>query len=216
MTFSSAYLFAKQITVGEPPIQSNIIFDSGVFNMERMQQGFDFVNNLTRCPAQMGVETARNAILGGYLHDNIDDGSILAGYSVGSQEMILESDSFSHVGESVVTTEFGTVYFLPITMRTLSEEGYTKLKIISSGNAVGIPGALPITYGGSFIIGVCAANGAGLTRLNYATTNGGQGTETETEEATEIDLSSYGSYIPDYIEVFALNGTGRIKKIWFE
>lgn len=212
MIISSAYMFARQITA---KVSDNIIYD-GAFNMRRMQSGFNFVDNVTRCPAEMGVETARQAILGGYLHDNIDDGSILAGYSVGSPEMILESDSFSHVGESVYPVEYGTVYFLPITMRTLSEEGYTKLKIIASGNAVGIPGALPVTNGGSFIIGVCAANGTGLTRLNYASTTGGEGTETETEETTEIDLSNYGSYKPDYIEVFGLNGTGRIKKLWFE
>lgn len=212
MIISSAYIFAKQITA---KISDNIIYD-GAFNMRRMQSGFNFVDNVTRCPAEMGVETARQAILGGYLHDNIDDGSILAGYSVGSPEFILESDSFSHVGASVSTTEFGTVYFLPITMRTLAEEGFTKFKIVSAGNAVGIPGALPITPGGAFIVSVCAANGVGLDRLNYASTTGGQGTETETEETTEIDLSNYGSYKPDYIEVFGLNGTGRIKRLWFE
>lgn len=213
MIISSAYIFGKQIKPMDLP--SGVIYD-GEFNRSRMPQNFNFVSNITRCPAEMGVETARNAILGGYLHDNIGDGSILAGYSVGSPEFILETSSFSHVGASVSTTEFGTVYFLPLTMRTLAEEGFTKFKIVSAGNAVGIPGALPVTPGGAFIVSVCAANGVGLTRLNYVTTTGGQGTESETEETTEIDLSNYERYKPDYIEVFAMNGTARIKKLWFE
>lgn len=217
MQIEKAYLFARQITAGGTPIQSNIIFDSGVFNMERMPQNFDFVNNVTRCPEQMGCETADQAIRGGYLHDNIDDGSILAGYSVGSQEFILESDSFSHVGESVYPAEYGTVYFIPIVMRTLAEEGYTQFKITTSGNAVGVPGALPVTNGGGFDIAVCEANGVGLSMVGFDTSNsGGYGTETETEHTNTIDLSSYGSSKPDYIRIFGLNGTGRVKKIWFE
>ena len=216
MTFSSAYLFARQISAGQSPIQSNIIYDNSQFNLSRMPSNFDFVNNLTRCPESMGVENARTAILGGYLHDNIGDGSILAGYSTGSPEMILESDSFSHVGESVYPTQYGTVYFIPIVMRTLSEEGYSSFKVTASGNAVGIPGAYPQTSGGSLYVSVCYANGTGLSRFDSVSTDYGYGTEVEIESTKTINLSSYGSYTPAYVEIFAMNGTARVKKLWFE
>ena len=67
MIISSGYLFGRQISAGEIPVLDNVIFDAGAFNMNRMESGFNFTQNIQRTPQEWGISTGMNAIEGGYM-----------------------------------------------------------------------------------------------------------------------------------------------------
>lgn len=219
MIISSAYVFGKQISAGQVPVADNIIFENGAFNMNRMESGFDFTQNIQRTPQEWGISTGMSAIEGGYMTPYYGTGAIFAAYGTErTEDYFLEDGTITGIGRSRSGGPCSISYYLPVTMRTLREEGYTMMKAIVSGNAAGMPNAGPNDYGGGANIGVLRMFETRMNSWGSADSGAlGQGIEEEEEKEITVDLSNSMDldYAPAYIRLNSMGGTTRFKKIWF-
>ena len=161
-------------------------------------------------------ESSEAAIKGGYMSSHIGDGTILAGYGgENAPEFSLTSSNIEHVGESL-GNDVMTIYFIPIVMNTLGEEGYSKMRVTVSGSASGIPGADSSTPGGSGFVALCRDQGSGVTYIQSNNITSFTGLDESADVTVDLNFIDSGSFTPTYVTIKAWNGTLHIKKIWFE
>lgn len=216
MIYSSAYIFGQQITAGGTPIQSNIIFDAGVFNMERMKQGFDFVNN-TYIAQDIYPSVAYSS---GYLPIErggfatqiaADDGACFV--NIGTDRAYLtQGDGYlEHEGNYITPDVDGCDYYLPVVMQKFSEEGYTSFNVTLDYHYS------PVQTGGSlFLMQIFGVDGSNLQDM---ASGGGDCPSTPdfTERTFSMPVGTYSeNFVPKYICIRMTSGTYRIKRMWFE
>lgn len=138
MTFSSAYLFARQITAGEVPLPDNVYFDAGRFNLNIIPDGFDFANNIQRFPIGAAGQGETVIMQNGYFDQYVKTGAILASYGGGGNEFILSSEGMEHIYDQGVypSSYFWTSYFLPVN-KDMWNTGLTKVCVNVAISTVG-------------------------------------------------------------------------------
>lgn len=227
MTFSSAYLFAKQITAGGTPtpvLPTNVVFDNGVFNMERMKANFALDNVITaldmnpNATYSIGMVIIDNA--SDYIRDN--NGEIFVNQGTDRCFLSLVNGCLVHVGTSDTNANAdGCDYSFPINFDTLLLEGYTKFYVTLDYSTQGIvnPTAqtrrigIDVRYtkvsGSNYVIpSVCDTSNPRFTLNNTPTT-------TEHTFNVNFDETKLGEK-PTFIQLLMTHGTYAIKKMWFE
>lgn len=95
MTYSSAYLFAKQLTAGQspdPPIGEGVYFENGRFNPLYVPQGFDFHNNQHKLQRVQDDWPYFNRI--SFPEGDLDDGSVIMLQTHSSQNIYVDGEYF--------------------------------------------------------------------------------------------------------------------------
>lgn len=214
MTFSSAYLYAKQIT-SVTPSQNNVVFDNGAFNANIMKSGFSWLNN-SWVATWPGFNSDNMAIRGGGASGHINTSEILIATGDNAVDANITNNMICHTGESTDPDSCGRGYYLPLDMQSLQTEGYTKLKFTAGNSAYGIPGATETFEGTSEILLLKSNGSTGMSVLNNLTISEEGLSDNPPQITYEIDLTSYQEYVPTYLAILFYNGTTHISKIWFE
>lgn len=223
MTFSSAYLFARQITGGESPLPDNVYFDAGRFNLNIIPDGFDFANNVQRFPIGAAGQGETTIMQNGYFNQYVKTGAILASYGGGGEEFTLAQSDMEHIYDQgyYPSNYFWTSYFLPVE-KDMWNTGLTK---VCANIAISTVGKTDTDY--------MAFNMAGVYHdPDYDTRQGyiymfprwvdvwQQYTETLTEQTVKADFSEMfdfnGSELIYILIRVPSSGTYIIRKIWFE
>lgn len=215
----------KQIEIirkqsGPTPLDSNIIFENGVFNPDRVPEGFDQLDNsVIPLPQQAGYNAGTSYILKGAASQYVGTNKILIATGSNGYDAGIINGMICHTGNTNDAELSGRGYFLPIVMQSLQDEGYTKLKIAVGISGYGIPGADPEHLSsGTFQVYLQSTNsptysfilnGKDISKINDLAEN-------PPIEIYEIDLSGYQSYIPSYLFLGFMVGTSHIQKIQFE
>lgn len=227
MTFSSAYLYAKQITAGGTPtpvLPTNVVFDSGVFNMDRMKTNFALDNIITAKDINSRATYSSGNIIITMASDYIRDNNGETYVNQGTDECVLSllNGCLVHVGTSDTNANAdGCDYYFPINFDTLLNEGYTKFYVTLDYSTQGIvsPTAqtrklgvnvrYTINNGGTYgIQSVCDVSNPSFNLNDTATT-------TEHMVNVNFDETKLGEK-PTFIQLLMTHGTYAIKKMWFE
>ena len=201
MTFSSAYLFAKQITAGEVPVEPLIVFENGVWN--KTDALSPYWNASMSCPIAPGnFTTNREQTMAEYGKDNYDYAYNL--YALGRQYTNVYSLTTTNITRQCTTgaywDECAATMFLPL--NSLRE---SKRKIIVEYK---ITDAHDYDYI-KITIGAIRLNGNAYETIaqETATDKGNWNTLTVTLPSPEVIKA---------IEIQSGYGIYEIRKIWLE
>lgn len=221
MTFSSAYLFARQITAGNPSLPSNVIFDSGQFNSQRMKAGFSLNNILTAQSvySDISYNNGRMAIeMGGFTqYIQAADGKTFESIGTANSTLLNTGQYLEHIGTSANDESIdGCAIYLPVEMDSLDEEGYSTIHVLLDWSTEGIVSPELLNTGEIATIVKKTENDYKLNNIGGGVLSLGN-TPTLTEYEFNESLGGSGlGWVPSYIEIRVTHGTYHIKKIWFE
>lgn len=202
MTFSSAYLFAKQITAGEVPEEPIVVFENGVWNEQLVGQYYQPGSaNSPFAPANF--YTCRSDAMRDYGKLSYTYGTNL--YALGRDYQNLYALAQTNISRTCTagtsTSQSGCSVFIPLNPGSAEKNQYSKITTEYK---------LTNTASHSFVsIGACkvVGNAYQSIRMNGTGVSGDWNT-------LELELSE-PSYI-DALEIQTTYGTYEIRKIWFE
>lgn len=220
MQISSAYLYGSGMSEGQVPtpvLPDNVIFDQGVFNMNRMKAGFSLDNVLTSQEKYSGIPYYQGDMpitQGGFAQEiQADDGTVFANLGTNNEGMQIVGQALQHIGtEDYDYSKDGCNYFFPIDFDTLRQEGYSKLCIDMDYSTQGIVN--PTSAYRRIEVYLYYVSGNGLAPVGSQSFN-----LNDTPDFVQhtLELSpSYLDYVPAYLELVMTHGTYNIYKMWFE
>lgn len=237
MQIEKAYLFGRQISAGSSPtpvLDQNVIFDSGVFNMNRMQTGFSLndvvsLQEVYRNPPysrELAYTTGENVFTSNIKilvdYGGATDGSVLVNHGTDEPVLVVENNRLKHVGRSNANANVdGGDYLLPVNFGTMVEEGYSRLYVTLEYSTQGIENPTS----GTREIKICprykketpsqigAVSMLDISNPSFQLNDDA----TLTEHTFYVTIGSTKlSYAPFWIQLIMTHGTYLIKKIWFE
>ena len=197
----------------------NIIFENGVFNSDRVPEGFNQLDNSVIPQPSAGFSGGSTAIRSGGAATYLNTSTILINTGSNGYDAGIIDGMICHIGNTNDQELSGRGYYLPIVMQSLQDEGYTKIKISVGVSGYGIPGATPQNPSdGVLLFDILKASGSSsLYSLNSIQINEDNGLAENPPMSTyTIDLSGYQEYTPTYIYLGFVVGTSHIQKIQFE
>lgn len=196
------------------PMQSNVIFENGQFNTQRMKAGFNLDNNILTAQSVYSTANYSNGIIAieGHFQSQIaaEDGCTFATLGTNSSYLINQDQYLYHAGDATIDDDNidGCCYFIPINFEQLNIEDYDTINFKFDQDLA------PAQVNRSSFSGYIYETD-GNNQL-HTRGGGGERLETSGEYNLKQDLGGSGlNYVPIYVSFRLTHGTYHIKKIWF-
>lgn len=195
-------------------MQSNVIFENGQFNTQRMKAGFNLDNNILTAQSVYSTANYSNGIIviEGYFQSQIaaEDGCTFVTLGTNSSYLINQGQYLYHAGDAIIDDDNidGCCYFIPINFEQLNIEDYDTINFKFDQDLA------PAQVNRSSFSGYIYETD-GNNQL-HTRGGGGERLETSGEYNLKQDLGGSGlNYVPTYVSFRLTHGTYHIKKIWF-